>query len=53
MKACVYHVLSAEKYFFVCVLIRALWVVFFLLPFYVSVFRVAFLKGGKQLPVIH
>lgn len=60
MKAWVYHILSAGKYFFFCVCINkgsvgwlwvgfCLWGFFFpllLLPFYVSFFRVAFLNGG-------
>lgn len=49
--------------FCVYVLIKALWVergfgvfilfYFFLLPFYVSSFRMAFLNGGDQLLIVH
>lgn len=61
MKAWVYHILCARKYFIFCVnKISVGWMVFFsfcffsfLLPFYGSFFRVTFLKGGDQLLVVH
>lgn len=58
MKAWVYHILCARKNFILCVnKISVGWMVVlffsFLLPFYVSFFRVPFLKGGDQLLVVH
>lgn len=65
MKACDYHIPSAGKYFFLCVLIKPLWVgcvvvlllfclgLLFSPLFYVSSFRMGFLNGEDQLLIVH